>query len=146
MTAPEPTVHALARDTDRQPAGPPLTPTTGGRRSTPAERQPSMEGDMPALSRVRAMCQLRRRPLRARHGAVQSLQQQEGDEAVTVRTTSSVPAVPNQPKTPNTPFRIPPDIKAAAVARAKAEGRTLTEVVVEHLAKYGKGKPDPPKE
>lgn len=51
--------------------------------------------------------------------------------------------VPNKPKTPVTGFRIPEDVKAAAVARAEAEGKTLTDVVVEHLRRYGKGKPKP---
>lgn len=52
-----------------------------------------------------------------------------------------MPTVPNKPKTPITGFRLPGDIKQAATARAKAEGRTLTDVVVENLRKYGKGKP-----
>lgn len=43
--------------------------------------------------------------------------------------------------TPGTPFRIPPEVKAAAMARAKAEGRTLTDVIVSHLSRYGKGQP-----
>lgn len=42
--------------------------------------------------------------------------------------------------TPLTPFRLPPAVKAAAAARAAAEGRTLTDVVIEHLAAYGEGK------
>jgi hypothetical protein len=49
--------------------------------------------------------------------------------------------VPNKPKTPVTGFRIPEDVKAAAVTRAEAEGKTLTDVVVDHLRRYGKGKP-----
>jgi hypothetical protein len=48
--------------------------------------------------------------------------------------------VPNKPKTPVTGFRIPEDIKTAAVERATAEGKTLTDVVVEHLRRYGKRK------
>lgn len=63
---------------------------------------------------------------------------------MTVHTPGSVPRVPNKPKTPVTGFRIPEDIKAAAAARAAAEGKTLTDVVVEHLVRYGKGKPKPP--
>ena len=51
--------------------------------------------------------------------------------------------VPNKPKTPQTPFRIPPELKAAAVAKAKAEGRTLTDVVLSALVRYVK---TPPKE
>lgn len=58
-----------------------------------------------------------------------------------VHTPSSVRRVPNKPRTPITAFRIPEDIKATAVERAAAEGKTLTDVVVEHLTRYGKGKP-----
>lgn len=58
-----------------------------------------------------------------------------------VHTPSSVRRVPNKPKTPITGFRIPEDVKAAAVERAAAEGKTLTDVVVEHLRKYGRGRP-----
>lgn len=54
---------------------------------------------------------------------------------------ATVRRVPNKPKTPVTGFRIPDDVKAAAVARAEAEGKTLTDVVVDHLRRYGKGKP-----
>lgn len=43
-------------------------------------------------------------------------------------------------KTPISGFRIPEDVKAAAVERATAEGKTLTDVVVEYLRRYGKGK------
>lgn len=45
---------------------------------------------------------------------------------------------PDPNHTPVTGFRIPPDVKAAAVERARAEGKTLTDVVVEHLRRYGK--------
>lgn len=48
--------------------------------------------------------------------------------------------VPNKPKTPISGFRIPEDVKAAAVERASAEGKTLTDIVVEALRRYGKGK------
>lgn len=44
--------------------------------------------------------------------------------------------MPNQPKTPHTSFRIPPDVKEAAVARAETEGRTLTAVIVDLLERY----------
>lgn len=33
--------------------------------------------------------------------------------------------------------RIPLDVKVAAQRRADAEGRTLTDVIVEHLRRYG---------
>jgi len=47
--------------------------------------------------------------------------------------------VPNKPKTPITGFRIPEDVKIPAVERAHAEGKTLTDVVVAYLRRYGKG-------
>lgn len=46
--------------------------------------------------------------------------------------------MPNQPATPVTTFRIPLDLKARAAAAAAAEGRTLTDVVVEALERYAK--------
>lgn len=58
-----------------------------------------------------------------------------------MHTPGSVPRVPNKPKTPISGFRIPEDVKAAAAARAKVEGKTLTDVVVEHLRRYGKRRP-----
>lgn len=51
-----------------------------------------------------------------------------------------LPRVPNKPKTPISGFRIPEDVKTAAAERAASEGKTLTDVVVEHLRRYGKGK------
>lgn len=44
--------------------------------------------------------------------------------------------MPNKPKTPQTPFRIPAELKAAAVEKAQAEGRTLTDVVLTALRQY----------
>lgn len=44
--------------------------------------------------------------------------------------------VPNQPKTPVSNFRIPADVKDRAMAKARAEGRTLTDVVVTALEQY----------
>jgi predicted HicB family RNase H-like nuclease len=49
--------------------------------------------------------------------------------------------VPNRPKTPQTPFRIPAELKQAAQAKARAEGRTLTDVVLDALTRYVKTKP-----
>lgn len=49
----------------------------------------------------------------------------------TLRTVS-----PNQPATPISSFRIPADVKNAAAAKAKDEGRTLTDVIVEALREY----------
>lgn len=48
--------------------------------------------------------------------------------------------VPNKPKTPTSTFRIPTELKTAAQERAEAEGKTLTDVVVDALTKYAKGK------
>jgi hypothetical protein len=55
---------------------------------------------------------------------------------------AKIEPMPNKPKTPVTGFRIPEAVKGPAAERAAAEGKTLTDVVVEHLAKYGKGKPN----
>jgi predicted HicB family RNase H-like nuclease len=45
-------------------------------------------------------------------------------------------AMPNQPKTPHKSFRIPPDLYAAAQAKAALQGRTLTDVVKELLQRF----------
>jgi hypothetical protein len=39
--------------------------------------------------------------------------------------------------TPPSSLRIPPDVKEAAQRRAASEGKTLTEVVVAYLRRYG---------
>lgn len=44
--------------------------------------------------------------------------------------------VPNQPKTPTRSFRVPDDIYLPAREKAAAEGRTLTDVVVDALLDY----------
>ena len=44
--------------------------------------------------------------------------------------------MPNQPKTPLRNFRIPDDLWDAARAKARAEGRTLTDVVLAALRAY----------
>lgn len=46
--------------------------------------------------------------------------------------------MPNKPKTPITGFRIPTELKEKAVEQAAAEGKTLTDVVVESLERYVK--------
>lgn len=53
---------------------------------------------------------------------------------------ASMGAMPNQPKTPVTTFRIPPELKKAATAKAQAEDRTLTDVVLKALERYVKTK------
>lgn len=57
-----------------------------------------------------------------------------------MNTPARLRLVPNKPKTPISGFRIPADVKAAAVERATAEGKTLTDVVVDCLRRYGKRK------
>ena len=44
--------------------------------------------------------------------------------------------MPNQPKTPVRSFRISDPISLPALEKARAEGRTLTEVVTEALLDY----------
>lgn len=53
--------------------------------------------------------------------------------------------VPRPPtgETPVTNFRIPKHIVQAAKAKAKAEGRTLTDVVVAYLRRYASTPPRP---
>lgn len=45
---------------------------------------------------------------------------------------------PRENHTPLSSFRIPADLKAAAAEKARAEGKTLTAVVVELLTRYVK--------
>jgi predicted DNA-binding protein len=49
-----------------------------------------------------------------------------------------IDTVPDKPKTPISSFRIPTELKDRAAAKATAEGRTLTDVVVESLERYVK--------
>lgn len=49
--------------------------------------------------------------------------------------------MPDQPRTPHSSFRIPEALKEAAAAKAKAEGRDLTAVIVEALHAYIKQPP-----
>lgn len=57
-----------------------------------------------------------------------------------VHTPATVRRVPNKPRTPVTGFRIPEDLKARCTAKAKAEGKTLTDVVIEALERYDRRK------
>jgi predicted HicB family RNase H-like nuclease len=52
--------------------------------------------------------------------------------------TAKIGSMPNQPATKVSAFRIPLDLKAAAAAKAKSEGKTLTDVIVEALTRYVK--------
>lgn len=44
--------------------------------------------------------------------------------------------MPNKPATPNRAVRIPDDVWLAALEKARAEGRTVTEVIVTYLRRY----------
>lgn len=44
--------------------------------------------------------------------------------------------MPDQPKTKHSSFRIPPDLKADAKAKAATEGRDLTDVIVALLREW----------
>ena len=52
----------------------------------------------------------------------------------------TITLMPDKPKTPHSTFRIPLDLKNAAAQKAAEEGKTLTDVITEALAKYTKGK------
>ena len=51
-------------------------------------------------------------------------------------TPGRLPAMPNQPKTPVRGNRVEDGLWRAAQAKAKAEGRTLTGVLVDYLKRY----------
>lgn len=55
-----------------------------------------------------------------------------------LRTPVVLPTMPNKPKTPISNFRIPPELKAAAQAKARERGESLTDVVVKALERYVK--------
>lgn len=44
--------------------------------------------------------------------------------------------MPDQPKTPQWTMRLEPELKARAIAKANAEGRTLAEVVREFVQSW----------
>ena len=48
----------------------------------------------------------------------------------------SIGEVPNQPATPNRTIRVPDDVWEPAMAKAHAEGTTLTEVIIRALKAY----------
>lgn len=48
----------------------------------------------------------------------------------------TLPRVPNQPKTPNRVLRVEESLWRAAQEKAKAEGKTLTGVIVAYLKRY----------
>lgn len=45
-------------------------------------------------------------------------------------------SVPNQPKTPNRVVRVETSLWRAAQEKARAEGRTMTNVIVTYLKRY----------
>lgn len=45
----------------------------------------------------------------------------------------------NVTTTPVSNFRIPADLKAKAKVKAEAEGKTLTDVIVDYLKRYTRG-------
>lgn len=57
-----------------------------------------------------------------------------------VHTPATMGSMPNQPATPVTAIRIPLDLKAKVAAKAAAEDRTLTDVVLRALERYVKSK------
>lgn len=59
---------------------------------------------------------------------------------VTVNTPATIERMPNQPKTKVSTFRIPLDLKAAAMAKAQANGTDLTAVIVAALERYVESK------
>ena len=56
--------------------------------------------------------------------------------AETAYASGTIPRVPNQPKTPNRVLRVEETLWRAAQQKAKAEGRTLTSVIVAYLRRY----------
>jgi len=54
----------------------------------------------------------------------------------TANAPGTIARVPNQPKTPNRVLRVEESLWRAAQEKAKAEGRTLTAVIVAYLKRY----------
>lgn len=54
----------------------------------------------------------------------------------TAHAPRTLARVPNQPKTPNRAIRIDTDLWRAAQAKARAEGKTVTGVIVAYLKRY----------
>ena len=55
---------------------------------------------------------------------------------VTAHAPGTIARVPNQPKTPNRVLRVEESLWRAAQEKARAEGRTLTSVIVAYLKRY----------
>jgi hypothetical protein len=58
------------------------------------------------------------------------------EECKMSNTPGRISTVPNKPKTPVRGIRVDDEIWRAAQAKAKAEGRTLTGVLVAYLKRY----------
>jgi hypothetical protein len=54
----------------------------------------------------------------------------------TANAPGSLSGVPNQPKTKNRVLRVEESLWRSAQEKAKAEGRTLTSVIVAYLKRY----------
>jgi hypothetical protein len=61
--------------------------------------------------------------------------QRKGEGKVS-NTPGRIPRMPNQPKTPVRGIRVDDDLWHAAQEKAKAEGRTMTDVLVAYLKRY----------
>jgi hypothetical protein len=57
-------------------------------------------------------------------------------ETETAYAAGTISHVPNQPKTKNRVLRVEESLWRAAQEKAKAEGRTLTAVIVAYLKRY----------
>lgn len=57
-------------------------------------------------------------------------------DSATAYARGTIRPVPNQPKTPNRVLRVEESLWRAAQEKAKAEGRTLTSVIVGCLKRY----------
>ena len=55
---------------------------------------------------------------------------------IRIYTADTIERMPNKPATPNRAIRVPDDVWVAALEKARAEGRTLTEVIVTYLRRY----------
>lgn len=52
--------------------------------------------------------------------------------------TGTIGTMPNQPATKVSTFRIPPELKARTIANAKAEGTTLTAIIIEAFERFNR--------
>jgi hypothetical protein len=76
----------------------------------------------------------------ARGSAMWSTALSYGFQPKPPKRADTIGPVPNKPKTPVSTFRIPPELKAAAMAKARANDTDLTAVIVKALERYVKAK------